>query len=269
MENEDKVQECFRAAKYLKNLLTLDIKPRLVTKLRHREIGLKFGFTRDILTRNSFLNAVVIVNVLGGSTNAVKNIAALSFTGLTKVQVLHLLAMARAAEVDLTIDDFQMIADKTPFLADLMYVQVPAAIFGVDVCFRPSGRYYMEDVHNIGGIPAILKYLLTHTDLIDGTQLTVTGKTLAENLQDVPDINFEKQDVIRPLSNPIKPTGHITILRGSLAPDSAVAKLTGKEGLKFEVMLVYQNQNLLLTITDCRVLQNVLIGIASYKVSLK
>jgi len=96
----------------------------------------------------------------------------------------------------------------------------------------------MEDVHKIGGIPAILKYLLKHTDLIDGTQLTVTGKTLAENLQGVPDLDFEKQDVLRPLSNPIKPTGHITILRGNLAPDSAVAKLTGKEGLKFEVVLL-------------------------------
>ncbi|KAH9485094.1 Putative dihydroxy-acid dehydratase, mitochondrial [Psilocybe cubensis] len=180
----EKVQECIRAAKYLKNLLALDIKPR------------------DILTRNSFLNAIVIITVLGGSTNA----------------VLHLLAMARAAEIDLTIDDFQMIADKTPFLADLM----------------PSGRYYMEDIHRIGGIPAILKYLLNHTDLIDGSQLTVTGKTLAENLEDVAELNFDKQDVFRPLSNPIKPTGHLTILRGNLAPGTAVAKLTGKEGLRFE-----------------------------------
>ncbi|KAF8160760.1 dihydroxy-acid/6-phosphogluconate dehydratase [Crassisporium funariophilum] len=179
-----KVQECFRAAKYLKNLLALDLKPK------------------DILTRQSFLNAIVIITVLGGSTNA----------------VLHLLAMARAADIDLTIDDFQMIADKTPFLADLM----------------PSGRYYMEDIHKIGGIPAILKYLLNNTDLIDGTQLTVTGKTLAENLVDVAELEFEHQDVVRRLDNPIKATGHLTILRGNLAPETAVAKLTGKEGLRFE-----------------------------------
>lgn len=97
----------------------------------------------------------------------------------------------------------------------------------------------MEDVHRIGGIPAILKYLLKHTDLIDGSQLTVTGKTLAENLQDIPELSFENQDVFRPLSNPIKPTGHITILRGNLAPETAVAKLTGKEGLRFEVSMPY------------------------------
>ncbi|KAJ3514123.1 hypothetical protein NLJ89_g2561 [Agrocybe chaxingu] len=180
----EKIQECFKAAKYLKNLLAFDIKPR------------------DILTRNSFLNAIAVINVIGGSTNA----------------VLHLLAIARAANIELTIDDFQMIADKTPFLADLM----------------PSGRYYMEDIHKIGGIPAILKYLLNHTDLIDGSQLTVTGKTLAENLADVTEVEFDQQDVFRPLSNPIKPTGHITILRGNLAPETAVAKLTGKEGLRFE-----------------------------------
>ncbi|RXW25070.1 hypothetical protein EST38_g812 [Candolleomyces aberdarensis] len=180
----EKVQECFRAAKYMKRLLALDLKPR------------------DILTRQSFLNAIVIITVLGGSTNA----------------VLHLLAMARAAEIELSIDDFQAVADKTPFLADLM----------------PSGRYYMEDIHRIGGIPAIVKYLLNHTDLIDGSQMTITGKTLAENLADVAELEFEKQDVFRPLSNPIKPTGHITILRGNLAPGTAVAKLTGKEGLSFE-----------------------------------
>lgn len=97
----------------------------------------------------------------------------------------------------------------------------------------------MEDIHMIGGIPAILKYLLNHTDLIDGSQLTVTGKTLAENLVDVAELEFEKQDVFRPLSNPIKPTGHLTILRGNLAPESAVAKLTGKEGLRFDVCNVY------------------------------
>ncbi|KAJ7072082.1 dihydroxy-acid/6-phosphogluconate dehydratase [Mycena amicta] len=179
-----KARECFRAAKYLKNLLAQDIKPR------------------DILTRQSFLNAMVIVTVLGGSTNA----------------VLHLLAMARAAEIELTIDDFQMITDKTPVLADL----------------KPSGKYYMEDIHRIGGVPAILKYLLGHTDLIDGSQLTVTGKTLAQNLEDVAELDFSTQDVVYSLDKPVKKTGHLTILYGNLSPGSAVAKLTGKEGAKFE-----------------------------------
>ncbi|KAF9263372.1 dihydroxy-acid dehydratase [Marasmius fiardii PR-910] len=183
-ENPAKVQECIRAGKYMRKLLELDLKPR------------------DILTRQSFLNAIVIVNILGGSTNA----------------VLHLLAMARSAEIELTVDDFQMVANKTPYLADL----------------KPSGKYYMEDVHRVGGIPAILKYLLNHTDLIDGNQLTVTGKTLAENLADVPELSFDNQDVIRQLENPLKPTGHLTILRGNLCPGSAVAKITGKEGSKFE-----------------------------------
>ncbi|KAI0820041.1 dihydroxy-acid dehydratase [Trametes gibbosa] len=180
----EKAQECVKAAKYLKRLLELDIKPR------------------DILTRQAFLNAITIVNIIGGSTNA----------------VLHLLAMARSADVELTIDDFQKVADRTPYLADL----------------KPSGKYVMEDLHRVGGIPALLKYLLKHTDLIDGTQLTVTGKTIAENLEDVPELAFETQDVVRPLSNPIKATGHLTILRGNLAPETAVAKITGKEGLRFE-----------------------------------
>ncbi|KAI5123692.1 hypothetical protein M0805_001720 [Coniferiporia weirii] len=180
----EKAQECRKAAKYMKILLEKDIKPR------------------DILTRKSFLNAIAAVNVIGGSTNA----------------VLHLLAIARAADIPLTIDDFQEVADRTPYLADL----------------KPSGKYYMEDVHKVGGIPAILKYLLNHTDLIDGSQLTVTGRTLAENLEDVAELQFDTQDVIRPLDNPIKSTGHLTILRGSLCPGTAVAKLTGKEGLRFE-----------------------------------
>jgi len=180
----EKAQECFKVAKYMKRLLELDLKPR------------------DILTRQSFLNAITIVNILGGSTNA----------------VLHLLAMARSADVHLTIDDFQIISDKTPYLADL----------------KPSGKYYMEDIHKIGGIPAIIKYVLKNTNLIDGSQMTVTGKTLAENLVDVPDLDFDNQDIIRKLDNPIKPSGHLTILKGSLAPGTAVAKLTGKEGLRFE-----------------------------------
>jgi dihydroxy-acid dehydratase len=156
--------------------------------------------------------------VLGGSTNA----------------VLHFLAMARAADIELTIDDFQAVGDKTPYLADLKYVTSKHDEIEVDHKDRPSGKYFMEDLHKVGGVPAVLKYLLKNTDLIDGTQKTVTGKTLAENVEDAPDLDFEKQDVVRPLSNPIKPTGHITILRGDLAPTSAVAKLTGHEGTKFE-----------------------------------
>jgi dihydroxy-acid dehydratase len=138
--------------------------------------------------------------------------------------------MARAADIDLTIDDFQAVADRTPYLADL----------------KPSGRYYMEDLHRSGGIPSLLKYLLAHTDLIDGTQLTVTGRTLAENVADAAELAFgdsgssaaAAQDVrvrvLRPLADPIKRTGHITILRGNLAPGSAVAKITGAEGVRFQ-----------------------------------
>jgi dihydroxy-acid dehydratase len=138
--------------------------------------------------------------------------------------------MARAADIDLTIDDFQTVADRTPYLADL----------------KPSGRYYMVDLHRTGGIPALLKYLLAHTDVIDGTQLTVTGRTLAENVADAPELFLDgpdtgtgiaqqqQQDVVRPLSNPIKRTGHIGILRGNLAPGSAVAKITGAEGVRFD-----------------------------------
>ncbi|PVF98197.1 putative dihydroxy-acid dehydratase [Serendipita vermifera] len=180
----EKLQECLRAGQYMKMLLAKDIKPR------------------DILTKKAFENAITLTNALGGSTNA----------------VLHLLAMARAAEVPLSIDEFQTIAERTPYLADL----------------RPSGKYMMEDLNRVGGIPAVLKYLLQNTDLIHGDTLTVTGKTLAENVQDATTLDFEGQDVVRPLTNPIKATGHICILRGSLAPDSAVAKITGKEGTHFE-----------------------------------
>jgi dihydroxy-acid dehydratase len=133
---------------------------------------------------------------LGGSTNA----------------VLHLIAMARAVDVKLTIDDFQTVSDRVPFIADL----------------KPSGKYVMEDVHEIGGTPAVMKYLLDKK-LLHGECMTVTGKTLAENLRDVPGLR-SGQKVIRPLEDPIKPSGHIQILRGSLAPDGAVAKITGKEG---------------------------------------
>jgi dihydroxy-acid dehydratase len=142
---------------------------------------------------------MVVVMALGGSTNA----------------VLHLIAMARAVDVELTIDDFQSVSDRIPFIADL----------------KPSGRYVMEDVHNVGGIPAVMKYLLDK-GLLDGSCLTVTGKTVAENLADVLALK-EGQDVILPLEKPIKETGHIRILRGSLAPGGAVAKITGKEGRQF------------------------------------
>jgi dihydroxy-acid dehydratase len=176
-----KKQECVAAGKAMAMLLERDLKPR------------------DIMTRASFENAMVLTMVLGGSTNA----------------VLHLIAMARSASIELTIDDFQSVSDRIPFLADL----------------KPSGKYVMEDVHRIGGTPAVMKYLLQH-GLIDGTCMTVTGKTIAENLAAVPGL-AAGQDVIRPLEDPIKKNGHIQILRGSLAPEGAVAKITGKEGEAF------------------------------------
>ncbi len=176
-----KIEECRRAGAAIRLLLEQDIKPR------------------DIMTRAAFENAMVIVIALGGSTNA----------------VLHLIAMARAAGVTLTIDDFQRVSDRIPFIADL----------------KPSGKYVMEDVHKVGGTPAVMKYLLEH-DLIDGDCLTVTGRTIAENLKDVPGL-AAGQDVILPLETPIKKSGHIRILRGNLAPGGAVAKITGKEGVRF------------------------------------
>jgi dihydroxy-acid dehydratase len=152
------------------------------------------------MTRAAFENAMVIVMALGGSTNA----------------VLHLIAMARAVEVPLELEDFQSVSDRVPFLADL----------------KPSGRYVMEDLHDIGGTPAVMKYLLGK-GLLDGSCRTVTGKTIAENLAGLPGL-AEGQQVIRPLEDPIKASGHIRILRGNLAPGGAVAKITGKEGLRFE-----------------------------------
>ena len=178
----DKLKECHRAGEAINNLLEKDIKPR------------------DIMTRAAFENAMVIVSALGGSTNA----------------VLHLIAMARSVDVQLTIDDFQKVSDRVPFLADL----------------KPSGQYVMEDLHNIGGTPGVLKLLLNE-GLIDGTCITVTGQTLEENLAPLPDLDAD-QKVIRPVSNPIKATGHIRILKGNLAPGGSVAKITGKEGLRFE-----------------------------------
>jgi dihydroxy-acid dehydratase len=175
------VVECRAAGGALRKLLELDLKPR------------------DIMTREAFENAMVVVTALGGSTNA----------------VLHLIAMARAADVSLSLEDFQAVSDRTPFLADL----------------KPSGAYVMEDVHDVGGTPAVLKLLLAEGAL-DGDCMTVTGKTLAENVADLPDLT-EGQRVIRPWNDPIKETGHIQILAGSLAPDGSVAKITGKEGLTF------------------------------------
>ena len=176
-----KNDECLRAGAAVRHLLEKNIKPR------------------DIMTRDAFENAMVLVMALGGSTNA----------------VLHLIAMARAVDVDLTIDDFQLVSDRIPFIADL----------------KPSGRYVMEDLHNVGGTPAVMKYLLQE-GLLNGDCLTVTGKTIAENLQDLPALT-DGQDVLRPISDPIKASGHIQILKGSLAPDGAVAKITGKEGELF------------------------------------
>ena len=154
---------------------------------------------RDIMTRAAFENAMVSVIALGGSTNA----------------VLHLIAMARSVDVDLGIDDFQSVSDRVPYLADL----------------KPSGKFVQEDLHSVGGTPAVMKYLL-EKGFMDGSCMTVTGKTLAENLANVPGLK-DGQTIVQPVENPIKESGHIRILKGSLAPEGAVAKITGKEGLQF------------------------------------
>jgi dihydroxy-acid dehydratase len=156
---------------------------------------------RDIMTREAFENAVITIMVLGGSTNA----------------VLHLIAMAKSVGVALTQDDFQTISDRIPVLAD----------------FKPSGKYLMQDLHDHGGIPAVMRYLL-EKDLLHGECLTVTGKTLAENLAVVPSLDFNKQDIIMPLERPLKATGHLQILYGNLAEGGSVAKISGKEGERFE-----------------------------------
>lgn len=178
---EEKKAESVKAGEALKVLIERDIKPK------------------DIVNKKAIENAVRLITILGGSTNA----------------VLHFLAIAKAADVDFGLKDFTRISESTPFLADL----------------KPSGKYAMEDVHRVGGIPAVLKYMLKN-DLLHGECLTVTGKTLAENLQEVPDLQ-EGQDVIRTLEKPIKQTGHIRILYGNLAEGGSVAKITGKEGLHF------------------------------------
>ncbi len=178
---KEKKDDCVNSGKALQNLLEKDIKPS------------------DIITRKSFENAIRLVTVLGGSTNA----------------VLHFLAIAKAAEIEFTLDDFQKISDTTPFLADL----------------KPSGKYLMEDVHRVGGTPAVMKFMLEN-GMLHGDCLTVTGKTVAENLAQVPSLS-DGQDVVRPLDNPIKATGHIRILYGNLAEEGSVAKITGKEGVYF------------------------------------
>ncbi|MBS9464147.1 dihydroxy-acid dehydratase [Flagellimonas sp. 389] len=178
---DKKKQDCIDSGKALKHLLENDIKPS------------------DIISKKSLENAVRLITILGGSTNA----------------VLHFLAIAKAAEIDFRLEDFQRISDTTPFLADL----------------KPSGKYLMEDLHRVGGVPAVMKFMLEH-GMLHGDCLTVTGKTIAENLANVPDLT-EGQQVMKDLDNPIKETGHLRILHGNLAIEGAVAKITGKEGLHF------------------------------------
>lgn len=179
----DKQKECEAVGKAIKILLEKDIKPS------------------DIMTRKAFENAITVVMVLGGSTNA----------------VLHLVAIAKSVQVDITPDDFQTISNKVPLLAD----------------FKPSGKYLMQDLHEHGGVPAVMKYLLSK-GLLHGDCVTVTGKTVAENLAEAPALDFEKQKIILPLEKPLKATGHLQILYGNLAEKGSVAKITGKEGEKFE-----------------------------------
>lgn len=180
--DKGKMEECRNVGTALRNLMVMNLLPK------------------DIMTRDAFENAMVIVSALGGSTNA----------------VLHLIAMARSVDVTLTIDDFQAVSDRVPFIADL----------------KPSGKFVMEDLHDVGGIPAVMKYLLD-LGLLNGDCLTVTGSTIAENLDSVDGLSSGQQ-VIQPLDEPIKSTSHIQILKGNLAPEGAVAKITGKEGEIFK-----------------------------------
>ncbi len=181
--SEEKKKECLEAGKAIRHLLEKDIKPK------------------DIMTRKAFENAITVIMALGGSTNA----------------VLHLIAMAKSVDVALTQDDFQIISNKIPVLAD----------------FKPSGKYLMQDLHQHGGIPSVMKYLWQQ-GFLHGDCLTVTGKTVAENLAQVPDLDFTKQHIIHPVQNPLKPTGHLQILYGNLAEGGSVAKISGKEGERFE-----------------------------------
>ena len=179
--SNDKLDECSQIGLYIDNLIKNDIKPL------------------DILKKESIINAVKLITVLGGSTNA----------------VLHILAIAKSANIDFTINDFKEISDATPFLADL----------------KPSGKFLMEDLHNVGGIPGVMKYMLDE-GLLNGDCLTVTGQTISENLKDIKPLDLD-QKIIQPISNPIKKSGHIRILYGNIASEGSVAKITGKEGLIF------------------------------------
>ena len=190
--SNDKTDECSKIGYAIHNLLKLDLKPL------------------DILTKESIENAVRLITVLGGSTNA----------------VLHILAIAKSAKINFTINDFKRISDSTPFLADL----------------KPSGKFLMEDLHNVGGIPAVMKYMLEN-NLLNGDCMTVTGKTISENLTDIKSLNND-QEIINPLSNPIKSSGHIRILYGNIASEGSVAKITGKEGLVFTgKAIVFDSEN--------------------------
>ena len=195
-EDSEKAHECYRSGDAILALLEQDIKPR------------------DIMTRAAFENAIVTLTVLGGSTNA----------------VLHLLAIAHAADVPLCLDDFQKVSDRTPYLADL----------------KPSGKYVMEDLHKVGGVPGVMKYLLEH-GLLQGDCMTVTGRTLAENLGEVAPLS-NQQKIFRTLDNPMKESGHIQILHGNLAPEGAVAKISGKEGDIFKgTAIVFNSEEDMLT----------------------
>jgi dihydroxy-acid dehydratase len=180
-EDPDKRQECIRAGAAMLKLLELDLKPR------------------DIVTRQSVINAMRLTIVMGGSTNA----------------VLHSIAMARAFDIPLTLDDWQRVSDETPLLSD----------------FKPSGKYVMEDLHRVGGVPGVMKMMLEN-GMLDGSQMTVTGRTIADNLKDLPGL-MTGQPIVHSLDRPLKKDGHIRILRGNLAPEGAVAKITGKEGVRF------------------------------------
>ncbi len=181
--SEEKQQECKDAGRAIRLLLEKDIKPK------------------DIMTRKAFENAIAVIMVLGGSTNA----------------VLHMIAMAKSVGVSITQDDFQTISDKIPVLAD----------------FKPSGKYLMQDLHQYGGVPAVMKYMLSQ-GWLHGDCLTVTGNTIAENLAAAPDLDFEQQKIILPKETPIKATGHLQIMYGNLATGGSVAKISGKEGDMFE-----------------------------------
>jgi dihydroxy-acid dehydratase len=203
-EDPLKLAECVAAGATIKRLLELDVKPR------------------DIMTREAFENAMVLVSVLGGSTNA----------------VLHLLAIARSVNVPLSLDDFQNVSNRVPLLSD----------------FKPSGKFVMEDLHTVGGLPAVMKMLLAE-GLLRGDCLTVTGKTLAENVKDLPGLAAGQQ-IVHPVSNPINPVGHLQILRGNLAPEGAVAKITGKEGLVFTgPARVYDSEELMLAALERQEIQ--------------